>query len=150
MKKNNKLLIIIIIILLLILGFVLYAYYSDYKKAQESTGERIISAHLEGFPVGSKIYEGMEGEEKTVFKKGEWMGIVGKVRTNENREISFKIVDEDNNIVAEDVDWEKNIQTGEGDFGMCCFVVPEESGQYKVQLYLDDELQQSLNFSVAK
>jgi len=151
MKKNNKLLILIIIILVLILGFVIYTYYSDYKKAQENRAEKIISVHLESFPVGTVAKAGMEGEEKAVFKKGEeWMGISGDIKVNQTRTLSFKILNSEGKVIVENDKWEETIQKGQGNFGMCCIALPEEVGQYKIQLYLDDLPQQVLSFSVTE
>jgi len=148
--KRNSLYIIIIIILLALLAFVIYAYFSDYQKAKENLADRIISAHLESFPVGTLVQEGMEGEEKTVFRKGEWMGVSGRIKTNEGGDLVLKIYDLAGNLIQENEKWHKSLQAGQGDFGMCCIMVPNEVGQYEARLILNEEVLYSLNFSVTE
>ncbi|HOD96696.1 MAG: hypothetical protein WC579_00775 [Candidatus Paceibacterota bacterium] len=148
--KRNSFYIIVIIILVILLAFVIYAYLSDYQKAKENLADRIISAHLEGFPAGTSVKEGMQGEEKTVFRKGEWMGVSGKIKTNEGGDLFLKIYDLAGNLIQENEKWHKSLQAGQGDFGMCCIVVPNEVGQYEARLILNEEVLYSLNFSVTE
>jgi len=149
MKKTN-IFIIIIIILLVLLAIILYAYYSDYKRIKESTADKILSSHLEGFSAGVKVEKGMKGEEKSVFKKNEWLGIFGTIQINKDRELSFKIYDNNDNLIATSNQWKTKVEKGQGDFGMCCIEVPNEIGQYKINLYLDNELMRTIGFSVTE
>jgi hypothetical protein len=148
MKKSGIVLIIIIVILLALLAILLYAYISDYKRVKESTADKILSAHLEGFPVGAKIEKRMKGEEKSVFKKDEWFGVYGTIQVNEDGELTFKIYDNNDNLIASNDQWKTKIEKGQGDFGMCCVEMPKDVGQYKVNLYFNDKLMKSLGFSV--
>lgn len=150
MKKTTIFLIICIIILLALLILVLYTYYSDYKRAKESVLDKILTAHLEGFKPGVTIERNMKGEEKTVFKKGEWLGIAGTIQANQDSELTFKIFDLNENLIASNNQWKTDIKKGQGEFGMCCVEVPSEIGQYKVNLYLDNNLMETLNFSVTE
>ncbi|HOK20624.1 MAG TPA: hypothetical protein PLB74_00905 [Candidatus Paceibacterota bacterium] len=148
--RQKSFYLIIIIILVALLAFVIYAYVSDYQKAKENLADRVLSAHLESFPVGTAVKEGMKGTEKSVFKKGEWMGVSGTIKTTEGGTLSLKIFDLNNNLVKEDPKWEETIQGGQGSFGMCCIVVPNEIGQYEARLLLNDNPIYSLTFSVTE
>ena len=150
MKQVNLYLVLIIIFLVLILGFVVYTYYSDYQRAKENLADRIISAHLERFPAGTKIEEGMKGEEKTIFKQGEWLGVVGEIKTKESGKLSFEIFDLNDNLIATKDIWQMSTKEGQGSFGMCCIVVPNEAGQFKLSLFFNDNLMKNLNFSVTE
>lgn len=150
MKKTTTFLIICIIILLILLGIVLYTYYSDYRKAKESVSDKILSTRLEGFKPGVVIERNTKGEEKTIFNKGEWLGIFGTVQANQNSELTFKIFDLNENLIASNNQWKTDIKKGQGEFGMCCIEVPNEIGQYKINLYLNNILMKTLNFSVVE
>ncbi len=150
MNKTNIFLIIAIIILLALLIIVILTYYSDYKKVKESIADKILTVHLEGFPAGTEVKTDMRGEEKSIFKNNEWLGIFGNIQVNKDSELTFNIVDLDNKVVIEKNEWKVAIKKGQGEFGMCCVAVPQEIGQYKANLYLNDVFIHSLGFSVTE
>lgn len=150
MRKTTIFLIICIIILLALLALILYTYYSDYKRAKESMADKILTVHLEKFAPGTNIERNMRGEEASVFKKGEWLGVFGTIQANKDSELTFKIFDLNENLIASNNQWKTEIKKGQGEFGMCCVEVPEAVGQYQINLYLNDNLMGVLNFSVTE
>lgn len=159
--KNKTLIAIIIILVLIIIGLIVYFVFSqqtDKKGAKEETptpspkeekiGE-ITSVHLEMFPAGTEMKPGLVGTTTTKFRRGDLMALSGEVviyGVNAPTTLSFQILDAEGNMAAGGAPGMEI--KGTGGFGMCCFNLPAEPGNYILKLFLKGKEAKTLPFEV--
>jgi uncharacterized protein YxeA len=144
--KKGILVLVIVILIVIVAGLVWYIINQGKTRELGGSLKQINSLYLEKFPTGTEMKPGVKGIEATSFTKGDIMGISGEATAPPKTMLSVKIFNKDGGVImGNGAGMELK---GSGGFGMCCFEISDNPGEYTMKLYLDGQEAKSLIFEV--
>jgi len=143
-NQNRKLILIAVVVILVALGLTyLFAFRSPTPEEETAVSEVETEEKMELMftsgphvaPLGSI---NPDSDKEFVFEPGEQFGIAGKYKSGEEKEITVNLLNSNKDLIEKEFLSEFTAQATEAStnksFSVCCGDVPEETGQYYLEL----------------
>ncbi len=157
---HNKRLKILFIVLMIvaILSIAVFLFQRNIKEddvkeeAIKKPPIEISRAHFFRAGTGNELGERDEEKEITQFNPGDYMGINGQYKINEETKIETSLLNENKEVITKRIlpsftAYENKEVSG---FIMCCGGVPKRAGKYYIEIVIDEETVEALPFEVVK